>query len=767
MGHAHGAIARRLSPDFKPETGTACARRIRQCRRFCAGASILAPRRDALAKATCDAGTVLQIAGMTCDSESDFRIHIGRVRSRPGRTDERFQPFVKQVEAAIRKAGGNPNRIVDSAGKRSGRFNARGRGAKLSFPSDGGGWQRDSGGRFRARRVVVKARVVKLNPRRGGRSHQGSRGPKMPVGGSGAATAHLRYLERDGVTRDGDKGHAYSALEDHADGRAFVARGQGDRHHFRFIVAAEDGVELATELGDLRGLTRDLMRQVEQDLDTRLDWIAVDHHNTGHPHTHIIVRGVTGDGKILNIAGDYIAHGIRHRASELVTRELGHQSEIDVAEKLASEVDAERLTRLDRMLIAEQREHGFVDLWPDKGLPYLVRENRYVLIDRVKRLEGYGLAAEAGPGRWIVSDRAEAALKALEAHNDTVDTIHRTLADHGLANKRGVAQYVLHGAGSGERVAGRVIGKGLAGDEMGERVYLVVDGVDGRVHHMEFAGPAQVEEVRRGMIVEAAPAVSRPRNADRNIALVAEERAGIYEPGRHLQLVRDTLEQQGKDPDAFIRSHLRRLEALRRAGHVERIDADHWRVPGDVVDRGMAYDLSRSGDGLRVRILSPLGLEQQVGSDGATWLDRELAAHGNVAADVMGFGREVAQALEQRAWRLAEMGHARRQPDGTFVLRRNLLATLERQEVERVGREMAGTRGLAFLPVRAGEYVSGKLVGSANLASGRFAMIDNGIEFSLVPWQDVLDRRIGQHIGGIARDGGIEWSFGRKRGLGL
>src|SRR5262249_48909836 len=155
--------------------------------------------------------------------------------------------------------------------------------------------------------------------------------------------------ERDGVTHDGDKGRAYSAFENEADGRAFIARGREDRHQFRFIVAPED----AAEMGDLRGFTRDLMRQMETDLDTRLDWIAVDHHNTGHPHTHILVRGVTGDRKTLYIAGDYIAHGIRHRASDLVTRELGHQSEIEVARKLASEVEADRLTRLDRAILQE------------------------------------------------------------------------------------------------------------------------------------------------------------------------------------------------------------------------------------------------------------------------------------------------------------------------------------------------------------------------------------------------------------------------------
>jgi type IV secretory pathway VirD2 relaxase len=146
------------------------------------------------------------------------------------------------------------------------------------------------------------------------------------------------------------------------------------------------------------------MRQMEQDLETRLDWIAVDHHNTGHPHTHIIVRGVTDDGKILNIMGDYIAHGIRHRASELVTRELGHQSELELVRKLASEVDADRLTRLDRILIAERQDTGIVDLRPGEGQSYLVRENRYVLIDRAKRLERFGLTLETEPGRWFVSE---------------------------------------------------------------------------------------------------------------------------------------------------------------------------------------------------------------------------------------------------------------------------------------------------------------------------------------------------------------------------
>ena len=229
---------------------------------------------------------------MARDESENFRIRPGRSRNGEGRINPRTQPFLKQVQIAVRKAGGDPQRLGSGArsgggreGGRTGRFNARGRGAKVvaSFARQGadGGWQRDSAGRFRARRVVVKARVVRLNPQA-----RGARGPKMRGTMSRAVDAHLRYLERDGVTRDSERGQAYSAFENEADGKAFVERGREDRHQFRSIVAPED----ATEMADLRGFTRDLMRQMELDLATRLDWIAVDHHNTGHPHTHVIAR---------------------------------------------------------------------------------------------------------------------------------------------------------------------------------------------------------------------------------------------------------------------------------------------------------------------------------------------------------------------------------------------------------------------------------------------------------------------------------------------
>jgi len=269
------------------------------------------------------------------------------------------------------------------------------------------------------------------------------------------------------------------------------------------------------------------------------------------------------------------------------------------------------------------------------------------------------------------------------------------------------------------------------------------------------------------MVVEVAPMVARPSAADLNIADMTDE-AGIYRPSVHLERARQRIGRIGGDPEAFVRSHIRRLEALRRAGHVERIDADTWRVPADISERGMRYDLSRGSDGLAVRTLSTLDLQAQVGSDGATWLDRELVSRARTPHANAGFGRDVADAMERRKQTLVDMGHASRLPDGGILAPVDLLSRLERAEVTRAGRAIAAKRGVTFQEAKIGAYVSGKLIGSTQLASGRFAMIDDGLGFSLVPWQPVLDKRIGQHITGTMHDGGgIEWSLGRKRELGL
>ena len=151
----------------------------------------------------------------------------------------------------------------------------------------------------------------------------------------------------------------------------------------------------------------------------------------------------------------------------------------------------------------------------------------------------------------------------------------------------------------------------------------------------------------------------------------------------------------GADYDAYVESHVRRLEALRRAGIVERIDADHWRIPEDFEARAAEYDAQRRGR-TTFRLLSSLDLEAQIGADGATWLDRELASPHRTELVRSGFGAEADAALQRRKAALVDKGFAWRAPDGTIRAPRDLIAQLERREIEQAGKSLAAEKQAPF-----------------------------------------------------------------------
>ena len=153
-------------------------------------------------------------------------------------------------------------------------------------------------------------------------------------------------------------------------------------------------------------------------------------------------------------------------------------------------------------------------------------------------------------------------------------------------------------------------------------------------------------------------------------------------------------------------------------------------------------------------------------AEGATWLDRRLVSRDPAELSRAGFGSEVRAALDRRIDTLAEQGLARRDGD-KVTIGRNLIGTLRNQELDSVGRRLASETGQAHLPAETGDRVSGLYRRRLSLASGRFAMIDNGLGFQLVPWIPSLERELGRQVNGVAGPGGVEWSFGRKRDLSL
>jgi hypothetical protein len=186
--------------------------------------------------------------------------------------------------------------------------------------------------------------------------------------------------------------------------------------------------------------------------------------------------------------------------------------------------------------------------------------------------------------------------------------------------------------------------------------------------------------------------------------------------------------------------------------------------PGAIVET-RAYEDARGRKHLSLAVRSDLSIEQQALARGATWLDRRLLDTDGVASTA-GFGAEVTAAMERRVEFLEAEGLARRRGQG-IIFARDLLATLRKDDLDNAIARIARETGLAHRPVAEGDHVAGSYRDRIALASGRFAMIDDGMGFQLVPWRPALDKHLGQEVKGRVRESGIEWSFERKRDLGL
>ena len=542
-----------------------------------------------------------------------------------------------------------------------------------------------------------------------------------------------------------EPGHAYNAQHDQVDLQSFAATGSGDRHQFRFIVAPEDGVQLE----DLRSFTRTLMARVERDLGTRLEWVAVDHWDTDNPHTHVVVRGKDQGGHDLLIARSYISHGMRRRAGELATEWLGERTESEIRAAIGRDVEREGWTDLDRDLVARSRE-GVIDL-RDKPDNVASSQRRTLLLGRLQRLKALGVARELESGCWQLSGNAEQVLRALEERHDIVRTMQRAFA----AVRR---DFVIHDPATlTTPVVGRVAAKGLA-DELNDRAYVVIDALDGRPHYVVLPAGADLTALPIGGIVATGTTIEHA--ADRNISRVAE--AGLYRVDRHLASIRAQGATLERDPEEMVTAHVRRLEALRRAGIVERLVDGVWRVPDDLVQRGRDFDRQRLRDA-PVMLLSHLPIERQVSAIGATWLDRQLVGGVDTFSD-RGFATAVRDALSSREEFLIEQGLAERRGQ-RVILARDLLATLRDRDIEATASTIAAETGLTYRPVNGGGSTSGVYRHSVMLASGRFAMLDDGLGFSLVPWRPVIERHLGQTVSAVVRGEHVAWGLGRGRGL--
>lgn len=390
--------------------------------------------------------------------DEPFTPHIGR--SAPGRPAD--QRFLGKILAAAGPLRG-------SRSKRGPRFDGSriGRGASI-----GRVLARREAAAQQGRRVVIKCHLVRV----------GGRGPYV-------VRAHLSYLQRDGVARDRTTAALYGQERDIVDSASFLDQSREDRHQFRIIVSAEDGAEY----GDLKPFIRRLMMQVEQDLGTKLNWIAADHYRTGQAHTHIMVRGVDDEGANLIIAREYTAHGLRARAIELITLDLGPVASFDISRNLEQDIGAMRVLPIDRDLIVRSDENLVLrDIEPEGPEQRLSRM-------RLARLQELELAQDLGDGRWQLAQNFEDKLQRLHERTVRVERLQATLRACKL-DRPGVDLHVVDVVDASRLpITGKLVMHGI--DQSNFVDGQIIDGIDGRVHLIASASSEMYSTLQEGAIV--------------------------------------------------------------------------------------------------------------------------------------------------------------------------------------------------------------------------------------------------------------------------
>jgi type IV secretory pathway VirD2 relaxase len=297
---------------------------------------------------------------------------------------------------------------------------------------------------------------------------------------AGQWKAHGHYLARERATEKSERNAAvFSRSERSIDivQRLDEWQKAGDERLFKLIVSPEFGDRI-----DLERHTRELMTRMERDLQSELEWVAVIHYNTEHPHAHIALRGVDQRGKPLRLPREYVKSGIRSCAQDLLTKELGHRTIEDAIEAQRREVDQLRFTSLDRVI---QRQN------PDQTDSFIVRCDpaqskagsfsgirQQHLAARLSKLERMDLADNLGECIWRVRGDFAQVLRTIERTKDR----QRVLAAHGTLLSDERLPFRVTNFRDITYLEGRVLAHGQEG--YSDRMYLMIEGVDGKVHFL-------------------------------------------------------------------------------------------------------------------------------------------------------------------------------------------------------------------------------------------------------------------------------------------
>src|SRR2546427_2044276 len=341
-------------------------------------------------------------------------------------------------------------------------------------------------------------------------------------GGSASWAAHGTYLAREGAQREGGKGRGFGAERERMDLTATLRGWQraGDARLWKFIVSPEHAERL-----DLKAHTRALVSQMERDLGTRLEWVAIDHYNTDNPHMHLLVRGRDARGQALQIHPDYLKQGIRRRSQDLATQVLGYRSEREIVQSRGRTAERIQFTDLDRALIRHGGTRRLVTIDGPPPKSPTAGAFRQQELRRLQVLEGLGLAEKVGARTWRLSAQLETALRQAQLSGDIIKARPRHQAR--LSDPR--LPVTVTRIEAGTVITGRVIGTGLA-DELRDQRYLLVES-RARLHYIPQ--PAAVQRARgRGQLRIGDVVTLRGEGIEKGVRIMVETRVRALEPGQ-------------------------------------------------------------------------------------------------------------------------------------------------------------------------------------------------------------------------------------------
>lgn len=658
------------------------------------------------------------------------------------RAENEFEPSLGRP---AREAGPRKLRSLRAAVRRAGKP-APTRGPKPKQPSVRAHFAKGSATRARPvatarRRVVVKVRYASTSGGKGAplRAHVAylAREARDQVQQQTPASGTQSEVDRsvDYLSRADVAGEAKFQFYDRAgygvDPRAITTDWTDDPRHFRMIISAEDGAAL----GDLKPFIRETMAGLEAKLGTKLEWLAVDHHDTDNPHTHVLIRGRRPDGQELFIPSRLISSGIREHAQEIVTRALGPRVDLELARQRTAEIGLRAPTSLDRELAAAGR-HGFV--WPD----------RPELVGRLEQLERWELADRSQSG-WRVADGLVGKLKALAA----ADELERAVAPL----RSGREHLPLLEADSTSAVVGELVHIRVS-DDFGDRFLGIIETGQGELRYARFERAddlAILADVQPGAIVSFEPSVPEVRPSDQAVARVASQTGGVYSPALHGELEVDV-------PTGIMAANVRRLEAMRRMGLVDRRPNGEFEVGSNHLSTAMRFEQRLAQQApFTAKVQSYWSLDEQVDALAKSHLDRVLAGDAAAPDGDSSFARRFEHALQQRRLFLIEqgwMGEHQAGPSGQALQRMAML------ELTTKAKELSGELGLHVL-THVPNRVAGVYARRIDLAQGRMALIIGDRQAMLVPWRPALERFAGRGVEGVLRGQTMSWNL--ERGLGL